>query len=190
MIPYISDEPSRARTSDELRASIPGWGADLDPKNRPAVPRERFAPETTGAHWKLPEQQDELVPRERSIEHGRLTPVFGTVAPLKGVSGIMRRYAYARHSEGKAAHWLILIAADRVDAIESHLVSFATLRPDNPFVETGLRSELTHHGLRSRFGKKRVDLSHAWIDPILIVGPWFLAGLVAYKAVKVLTKGK
>lgn len=188
MLPYTADQPSPARTSDQLRAVIPGWGADLDPRDRPAFPRERFAPEETGAHWDFPDRQQELLPRERSIEHGMLTPVFGTTAPMKGVSGVLRRYAYARHSEGKAAHWLILIAADRVDAIESHLVSFGTLRPDNPFTETGLRSEFTHGGIRSRFGKKRADLSHTWMDPIIVAGPWVFAGVVVFRAVRAVAK--
>jgi len=60
----------------ELRARIPGWGVDLDPADRPAYPRER--PEETGAHWALPERQPETSPRERSVEHEMLPPVFGT----------------------------------------------------------------------------------------------------------------
>jgi len=36
----------------------------------------------------------------------------------------MRKYAYRRFSEARAAHWLILIAADRVDSVESNLRSY------------------------------------------------------------------
>lgn len=61
-----------------------------------------------------------------------LTPVFGTACPPKGLSGALRRHAYARYSEGWPAHWLILIAADRVDTIECHYRSLLTLHPDNP----------------------------------------------------------
>ncbi len=32
-------------------SNIEGWGADLDPKNRPAVPRERTPPRFINAHW-------------------------------------------------------------------------------------------------------------------------------------------
>ena len=174
--PYTAAKSSKAPSTDELRARIPGWGADLDPNNRPSVPKERLTPAGTGAHWDSPERQQEQRPRERSIEHSILTPVFGTSAPVKGLSGALRRYSYAKFSEGRAAHWLILIAADRVDAVESHLKSFVTLRPDNPITETGISSELTHRGLSSRFGKKRVDLHHTWIDPIIVGGPWVLAG--------------
>jgi hypothetical protein len=101
----------------------------------------------TGAHWDFPERQPEKWPRERSIEHKFLTPVFGTSCPPKGLSGVLRKYAYARYSEARAAHWLILIGADRVDAIESHLRSFGTVHPDNPITETGVLSEFTRKGL-------------------------------------------
>ncbi|KAD4059792.1 hypothetical protein GD627_01485 [Arthrobacter yangruifuii] len=179
---YMPQKPARTPTSEELRARIPGWGADLDPRDRPAVPRLQFDPTLSGAHWEFPERQEEKYPRERSIEHKFLTPVFGTSCPPKGLSGVMRRYAYRRFSEASAAHWLILLAADRVDAAESHLASFATLHPDNPITETGVLSEFSRHGYSSRVGRKRADVNHQWIDPILVGGPWLLAGTGAATA--------
>lgn len=84
--------------------------------------RERFDPSATGAHWEFPDRRPEGDQRrERSIEHGMLPPVFGTSQPLRGVSGAIRRLAYERFSEARAAHWLLLIAGDRVDAWESHV---------------------------------------------------------------------
>src|SRR5689334_954542 len=118
---YTPDKPKLAESSDELRARIPGWGVDLDPADRPSVPKEQFDPTFAGAHREFPERQPELRPRERSIEHAMLTPVFGTACPPRGLSGVMRRFAYARYSEGRAAHWLILLASDRVDAVEGTL---------------------------------------------------------------------
>ncbi|MFG1934546.1 hypothetical protein ACGFK1_28480 [Mycobacterium sp. NPDC048908] len=182
-MPYTAERPQQPDI-DELRARIPGWGVDRDPADRPAVPKMKYDPESTGAHWHFPERQQQDSARERSIEHKFLTPVFGTSAPLRGVSGRIRRFAYRRYSEGRAAHWLLLIAADRVDAAESHLRSFATLRPDNPFTETGLRSELTHGGVRARTASTRVDRNHTWIDPIIIGGPWLLPVLPALWAIK------
>jgi hypothetical protein len=184
-VPYTADKPPLPETPEQLRARIPGWGADLDPADRPSYPREVSGLET-GAHWDLPEQQEEHAPRERSVEHPRLTPVFGTSVPLKGVSGVIRRYAYQGFSEGRAAHWLLLIAADRVDAVESHLASFATLRPDNPLTETGVLAEASHHPLRSRAG--RVDVRHQVLDPIVVVGPWVLAGVIAYRATRAVVR--
>jgi hypothetical protein len=113
-----------------------------------------------------------------------LTPVFGTSAPPRGLSGAIRKYSYATHSEGKAAHWLLLILADRVDAVEHHLQSFASLRPDNPITETGIKAEFTHNGLAARTNTKRVDRNHMWIDPILVGGPWVVSTLVVARGVK------
>jgi hypothetical protein len=183
-MPYTPDKPKLAESSDELRARIPGWGADLNPRDRPSVPKEKFDPEFSGAHWEFPERQPELAPRERSIEHEILTPVFGTACPPKGLSGAIRRYAYQEYSEARAAHWLLLLAADRVDVVESTLRSFVSLHPDNPITETGVLSEFTHHGRRSRFGRKRADLAHQAIDPVIVAAPWVLAGGLAYLLVK------
>src|ERR1700710_347922 len=145
---YTPEKPPLPESIEDLRARIPGWGVDLDPKDRPSVPR--LQPHTaTGAHWTFPERQPENWPRERTIEHKFLTPVFGTACPPKGVSGAIRRFAYKRYSEARAAHWLLLLAADRVDAFESHVRSMATLRPDNPVTQTGVLSEFRRHGVSS-----------------------------------------
>jgi hypothetical protein len=188
-MPYTPHMPPRPETADQLRARIPGWGVDLDPKDRPSVPKLQFREDLSGAHWgEFPDRQPEKWPRERSIEHPQLTPVFGTSCPPKGLSGAIRRLSYRRYSEGRAAHWLLLILADRVDAWESHLASFATLRPDNPITQTGVRSELTHGGVRSRTGTKRADLAHQPLDPVIVAGPWVAAGAVASLGVRKLVR--
>lgn len=181
---YTSDRPPRAESSDQLRARIPGWGADLDPKDRPSVPKLRWQEDRSGAHWDFPERQPEKWPRERSIEHQFLTPVFGTACPPKGISGALRRYLYRTYSEGRAAHWLLLLAADRIDAWENHLRSFLTARPDNPVTETGVTSEFSRHGISSRYGKKRADAGHHLLDPIIVAGPWVLAGGLVLSALR------
>jgi hypothetical protein len=185
---YTPEKPAIAESSDQLRARIPGWGVDLDPKDRPSVPKEQFLPDLSGAHWEFPERQPERWPRERSIEHKFLTPVFGTSCPPKGLSGVIRKFAYRKYSEGRAAHWLLLIAADRVDAVESHLTSFLTAHPDNPITETGVLSEAKRHGFSSRFGKKRADVSHQSLDPIIVAGPWVAAGGAAVLGGRALVK--
>src|SRR4051794_41570367 len=100
---YTPDKPRLAESSDELRARIPGWGADLDPKDRPSVPRERFDPTVTGAHWEFPDRQPEKWPRERSIEHKVLTPAFGTACPAEGLSGAIRKLAYSGWPSGRSS---------------------------------------------------------------------------------------
>ena len=185
-MPYTAERPIPRPTPEELRAKIPGWGVDLDPKDRPAFPREQRGIHT-GAHWDFPERQEEKWPRERSVEHKFLTPVFGTSTPPRGASGALRKYAY-KYSEGRAAHWLLLIAGDRVDAWESHLRSFGTLHPDNPITETGVLSEFKNHGIASRWGRKRADTKHQWMDPIIVAGPWLLVGTGVVLALKGITK--
>ena len=181
---YTPDKPKLAESPDELRERIPGWGVDLDPANRPSVPQEQFDPNLNGAHWEFPERQPEIWPRERSIEHQFLTPVFGTSCPPRGISGMLRKYSYGKYSEGRVAHWLLLMAADRVDTLENTLRSFATLHPDNPLAETGIRSELTNHGIASRRGQKRADLTHQALDPIIVGAPWLVAGAVVIAVAK------
>jgi hypothetical protein len=99
------------------RDRIPGWGADLDRANRPAVPMERTPPRLEGVHWDDPPAQQSTVEVLRSTEHLRMPPVFGTSVPPRGISGWIRRRAFT-HSENDLRHWLMLLFADRVDAVE------------------------------------------------------------------------
>jgi len=181
---YVRDKRGPRETPEQLRARIPGWGADLDPADRPSHPKLHYAPDRTGAHWDFPERQPERGSRERSIEHAFLTPVFGTAQPLKGVSGAVRRLAYRRFSEGRLAHWLLLIVGDRIDAWGSHLRAFASGRPDVP--ASGLRGELTGGGLRSRRG--RSDARHHVLDPVVVAGPWVAGAAVTWIGVRRLVR--
>ncbi|MFE7844103.1 hypothetical protein ACFUTX_02765 [Microbacterium sp. NPDC057407] len=181
-MPYTAEKPGLAPDFEALRSRIPGWGADSDPADRPSFPREQPGIET-GAHWDFPEEQPlNGSYRERSVEHQRLTPVFGTAQPLHGVSGAIRRYAYDKYSEGQAAHWLLLVAGDRVEATGAHLRSLVSLRPDNPITETGILGERGRRPVSSRTRPGRVDQKHTWMDPIIVAGPWVLGGVLAFAA--------
>lgn len=175
-MPYTADKPPLPETPQQLRDRIPGWGADLDPADRPAVPREVRDP-ATGAHWDLPEQQEERRPRERSIEHARLTPVFGTAAPTRGLSGVIRRFSYRRFGEGRTVRWLLLIAADRVDAVEGRLTSSRGSRP-----EAAVTGTEPHRGPSSTPRRPRPRRSP--LGRALTVGSWVLAGVLAGRAVR------
>src|SRR5690606_32004986 len=104
----------------EQYAHIQGWGADLDPADRPAVPMERKPPRLEDAPSGPPTQQAQRVEVLHSIERPGLSSVFGTSVPPSGLSGYMRRQAFKR-SENDLRHWLMLIAADRVNAVEGVL---------------------------------------------------------------------
>jgi hypothetical protein len=160
---YTADKPKLVPPSDELRARIKGWGADLNPADRPAVPKERFNL-ANGSHWTFPERQPETYRREKSTEHKFMTPVFGTSCPPRGISGVIRRWAYASFSEGQTMHWMLLVLADRIDVIESRLKALVTGKPDILIKEAGLTVELKRGVFRSRFGQHRADLKHLPVD--------------------------
>lgn len=173
-MPYESAKPNRSPSAEELRARIPGWGADADDEHRRTW-QQRDDIEDTGAHWRFPDRQPGGEGRERSIEHRMLPPVFGTAQPLHGISGVIRRFAYDRLSETKNTRWLLLVVGDRVEAWGAHLRSFLTARPDNPVTQTGVLAEAHRHPLRSRFGEGRLDVRHTWMDPVIVAGPWLAA---------------
>ena len=176
---YTREKPQTAPDSDELRRTIPGWGVDLDPKDRPSYPKEVMA--DTGARWDFPERQPQRSPREKSTEHKFVTPVFGTAQPLRGLSGAIRRYAYT-FSEAQTAHWLLLMAGDRVDVLESRLEAMLTGHPDNPITETGVLSELRNRAFQTRFGQHRADLKHQPLDLVLWAAPYVAIATGVYLA--------
>jgi hypothetical protein len=178
-VAYTREKPRTGPTSDELRRTIPGWGVDLDPANRPSYPKEVVA--ETGAHWDFPERQWPQGPREKSTEHKFMTPVFGTAQPLRGLSGAIRRYAYT-FSEGQTAHWLLLILGDRVDVLENRAEALAQGRPDNPILETGVLREFKNRAFRTRFGQHRADLAHQPIDLVLWAAPYLMIAASLYAA--------
>lgn len=117
-------------------AGIQGWGADLDPQVRPAVPMERTPPRFIQPHYEEPEQQPHTVKVFHSTERPGLTPVFGTSTPPSGVSGLIRAGAY-RFSENDLRRWLMLLFADRVNVVEGIIDDLAHGHVPNLFTEMG-----------------------------------------------------
>ncbi|HYG06306.1 MAG TPA: hypothetical protein VD865_07815 [Stenotrophomonas sp.] len=99
------------------RSTILGWGADLDRSCRPAVPMERMPPRLDHLPVGPITQQLQQVEVLHSNERPGITPVFGSTLPPRGLSGWMRRRAF-RRSENDVRHWMMLLAADRVNVIE------------------------------------------------------------------------
>lgn len=83
-----------------------------------------------------------------------------------------------RFSKARSAHWLLLIAADRVDTAESRVGALLSGRPDNPVTETGVLSEARRNGVASRQG--RVDVRHQVLDPLVVYGPYVAAAGLAH----------
>jgi hypothetical protein len=134
------------RDMDSANAGIRpfGWGADLDPKQRPAVPMERKPARLEGVHWDKPSQQEQKVEVLVSLERPHITPVFGTTAPPKGMSGAVRRVAFG-YSESDLRHWLLLLLADRINVGEGLLSDLARGHVPNVLGEMGIRAELKHN---------------------------------------------
>lgn len=126
-------------------SKVPGWGVDANPKNDPTFPmRDRSHEDKRGMNWKRPPQQRETVEILQSIERNNLPAVFGTSTPPSGVSGMIRRQAF-RYSESEWAHWLMLMAADRVNVVEGLVEDLGRGRVPNIPGEMGIRSELEHN---------------------------------------------
>lgn len=98
---------------------IEGRGADLDPSQRPGIPMELNPQPLPGSQVPItPQQSDYPV-----LLHGgkqRKPPVYGTAAPPKALSGMLRKLAY-KYPDHWARHWMMLIMADRVDSWEHNL---------------------------------------------------------------------
>jgi hypothetical protein len=122
--------------------TINGWGADLDPKDRPAVPRELPSDVMTARgdvkHWQTPRTKI-----HQSNEHPDLTPVFGESCPPHGLSGVLRDYAY-QYGEASNRHWLTLMLADRVDVFESLIGGVLRGKPDRYIKEKGWSAKLKY----------------------------------------------
>jgi hypothetical protein len=79
-----------------------------------------------------------------SNERPGLTPVFGTSTPPRGLSGMMRRAAF-KFSENDLRHWLILLAADRVNVGEGLIEDLAHGHVPNIFREMGGPAEFKYN---------------------------------------------
>lgn len=163
----MSNHPEDATTyvektepADQRRqppAGIQGWGADLDPAVRPAVPKERTPQRFVDVHWSdIEPQQSRDVKVFHSTERPGLTPVYGTAQPPRGLSGLMRKGAF-RFSENDLRHWFILMAADRVDMVEGIVEDLAHGHVPNIFAEMGGPAEWKHN--RAGFVRKALVAS-------------------------------
>lgn len=125
----------------ERHSHIKGWGIDADRENEPTYPMKKY---TGDDHRRLkynrPEHQKHSVEILKSNERPGLSAVYGTSTPPSGLSGIIRRYAF-RQSEGSWGHWLPLILADRVNAIEGIFDDLSRGHIPNIFKERGWTAE-------------------------------------------------
>ena len=121
--------------------TVNGWGIDADPKNDPTYPmKNRTDEEQKGYSWERPTQQPITQEVLHSNERPNVSAVFGTSVPLSGLSGKIRRFAF-RYSESSYGHWLPLLLADRVNAIEGIIDDIKHGHFPNFLAERGWQAE-------------------------------------------------
>jgi hypothetical protein len=91
-----------------------------------------------------PEQQVETVEVLVSNERPGITPVFSTKQPPSGLSGMIRRLAF-KMTENDVRHWLLLLAADRVNMVEGIGQDLLHGKVPNVLAEMGIKAELQHN---------------------------------------------
>lgn len=124
---------------------IKGWGVDVDPKNDPTYPMKiRNNREHEGYSWERPTQQPINIEILHSNERPNVTAVFGTSTPPSRLSGMIRRVAFM-YSESSYGHWLPLMLADRVNAVEGVLGDLGRGHVPNIFVESGRNAQWQHN---------------------------------------------
>jgi hypothetical protein len=123
---------------------IQGWGADLNRKDRPAVPMEHSPPRLEGAPLAAPQQQRQAVEVFVSPERPAITPLFGSSAPPTGVSGMLRRLAY-KLTENDIRHFMLLLLADRVNVVEGIGQDLKRGHVPNVLAEMGIKAEWQHN---------------------------------------------
>jgi hypothetical protein len=141
-----SPETIQKRSGYQSMQSVtrpPYWGVDLDPARRPGVPMQRTDPQPLPNTRYPPERQPGL---PASPMHGRpnkqMPPVFGTSTPLKGLSGVVRRFAY-RLPDHYPSHWLLKMLGDRVDFWEYRAKKYLPVVV--PLVAVGLIVRAVRH---------------------------------------------
>lgn len=144
-IDEFQDRKIADRNQDNRVKDIPGWGMDADPENDPTYPMKHWnGADHKRLNYEKAPQQPVDIEVLHSIERPGVTRVFGTSTPPKGLSGAVRRYAF-KYSEATATHWMSLILADRINAIEGKIDDLTHGILPNPWIERGWRVEWKHN---------------------------------------------
>lgn len=153
------------QSTSEHYKNIKGWAIDADPRSRPYFPIHKMQA-NTGAHWITPEKQAVDMEILKSSELPRLTAVFGTSIAPKGLSGIIRRFAF-RYSESEYLHWIPLLLADRINVVEGLISDLLHGHIPNIFSEMGMGADWKYD--RQNYYKRATKTVAAVVVPALIV---------------------
>ncbi len=123
---------------------INGWGIDANPENEPTYPIKNYTGDDhKRLNYQRPTQQPVNIEVLHSNERPNVSATFGATYPPSGLSGSIRRQAF-KFSEGKIEHWLLLLAADRVNVIEGIIDDIKRGHFPNTFVEKGGKAQWKH----------------------------------------------
>ena len=141
----LGDDPAPAPSHSSANVprnyrDVAGWGVDLH--NRPMFPKE-LPSDVETVRGEVKDWQKPTTKIYVSVEQPNLTPVFGTSCPPKGLSKLLRDYAY-QFGEASNRHWMTLIAADRVNMIENMFGDALRGHPDNYPREKGWSAFYTY----------------------------------------------
>ncbi len=130
------------RIANSPKDHIKGWGIDANPENDPTYPiKEWNGADYQRFNYDKPQQQQPItVEILHSTERPGVSRVFGTSTPPSGLSGMIRRWAF-KHSESTYLHWVPLVLADRINAVEGYIDDFKHGIIPNPFAERGWTAE-------------------------------------------------
>ncbi|HET8860047.1 hypothetical protein [Marivirga sp.] len=122
---------------------IKGWGVDADTKNDPTYPiqnRKNGPLKYERKDQKLQDVNQEVL---YSNERPYVSAVFGLGPEPSGLNGKLRRYAF-QHGENEYSHWLPLLLADRVNAIEGIVEDIKNGKLPNIIAEKGWPAQWKH----------------------------------------------
>ena len=161
-----------SRPSSSAPAS-PAGASTSTRRTGPSVPQERFDPTRPARTGTSPSASRRTWPRERSIEHEFLTPVFGTSLPAEGP---LRGDPQARlRAVQRGPRRALAAAARRRPGGRRRRATCGrsprcarTTRSPRPACSASSRTTRS----RPAFGQKRADLVHQPLDPVIVAGPW------------------
>ena len=118
---------------------------DADPENEPNYPMKNY---TGDDHKRINYERADQQPIDMEVlmsnERPAMTRVYGTSVPPSGLSGVIRRYAF-KHSEDRYRHWIPLILADRINAVEGIIEDIGQGYFPNIAAERGWKVEWKHN---------------------------------------------
>lgn len=122
---------------------IKGWGIDADPKNDPTYPIQKR--KEGPLKYERKDQKQQPITQEvlHSNERPNVSAVYGVGPEPFGLSGKLRRFAF-EHGENEFSHWIPLILADRVNAIEGIIDDIKHGKFPNIIVEKGWPAQWKH----------------------------------------------